>query len=50
MNVCWLVLNFSLKKFSCMSFNFAWDWADSPNDDSIDFGSKCVTDLSEDSF
>lgn len=46
MNVRWLFLNLvSLKGFSCVSFNFAWNWADSPNDDSNDFGSKCVTDL-----
>lgn len=51
MNVCWLFLNLvSLKGFSCVSFNFAWNWADSPNDDSNDFGSKCVTDLLEGRF
>lgn len=33
-----------------MSFYFAWSWADSPNDDSNDFGSKCVMDLFEGSF
>jgi len=51
MNVCWLFLNLlSLKGFSCMSFNFAWNWADSPNDASNDFGSKRGTDLFQGSF
>lgn len=51
MNVCWLFLNLvSVKGFSCMSFNFVWNWADSPNDDSNDLCSKCVTDLFEGSF
>lgn len=47
MNECVLaIFKLSLKGFSYTLFNFAWGWADSPNNDSNDFCSKCVTDCS----